>query len=226
MEFGLSAIIHKNYSTNINTFEDLIQQTDIPYGVKKLGANLPLFTDDPLVSKMYAYLDSHPSSLVNGEKEGVKRVKTSKYAFITESPFNEYVANRDCDLTVIDDNRQHFKYEYAIALQIGSKYHNLMSNALRHLKKTGKLQDLKDKYWKSDNCVITVDENDESVTQLDNSLDDSNASEVHSREQRDDKKSKKSEKLKKKKNSSVNLNHSSFLLLYSIFFIVSSNQYL
>ncbi len=117
----------------MTSFKDLSEQSEIVYGVKKVGANLPLFHESPVISKMYQYMDSHPSSFVSGEKEGIKRVKTSKYAFITESTFNEYVINRDCDLTVIDDKQKNFKFElvmirfYRIGIGIESKCMKIIS---------------------------------------------------------------------------------------------------
>jgi hypothetical protein len=189
MKFGLSALIHKDNIGNMTSFKDLSEQSEIVYGVKKVGANLPLFHESPVISKMYQYMDSHPSSFVSGEKEGIKRVKTSKYAFITESTFNEYIIDRDCDLTVIDDKQKNFKFEYAIALRKGLPQKNVINNVLRHLKKSGKLDELKDKYWKSDKCL----NNGNGINGTHQSY-HQNAAELHSREVRDDKKKKKKSK--------------------------------
>ena len=137
----------------MTTFKDLADQSEVAYGVKKYGANLPLFHDGPVVTKMFNYMDANPSTFVKGEKEAVNRVKTSKYAFITEAPFNEYIVNRDCELTVIDDKQKNFQFEYAIAMRKDLIERYVISDALKHMKKNGILDQLKDKYWKTDKCV-------------------------------------------------------------------------
>src|SRR5699024_4897855 len=95
----------------------------------------------------------HPSVFVAGEREGVEKVKRERYAFIAESPFVEYVVQRDCSLAAIDDRRKHFQFEYAIAVPQGSPLKNRFSKAIRALRKSGRLAELKDKYWKSDKCL-------------------------------------------------------------------------
>lgn len=135
------------YGNHIRTFKDLSEQTAIPYGVKKHGSNLPLFHDSPVVAKMYSFMDTHPSVFVEGEREGLHRVKTERYAFITESPFVEYVVQRDCDLVAIDDRRKHFEFEYAIAVPKGSPLKDRFSDAIRKLQNEGQLRALKEKYW-------------------------------------------------------------------------------
>ncbi|CAG2174718.1 unnamed protein product, partial [Oppiella nova] len=154
MRWGLSGLVRKDISHNISSFEDLSQQTALDFGVKKFGANLPLIHSSDVISKMYNYWDNSPNSYVFGtDEEGVKRVKASDYVFITEHPFNEYVVNRDCDLTVIPDKDRHFEFEYAIAMRKDLLFKNVISNAIKHLETIGKLAKLKDKYWKSDKCL-------------------------------------------------------------------------
>ncbi|KAI2811080.1 hypothetical protein RDWZM_002109 [Blomia tropicalis] len=155
MEFGLSALVRKEFVSDgrIRSFKDLSEQTELKYGVKKVGANLPLFHNSPVVAKMYSFMDTHPSVFVSGEREGVEKVKREKYAFIAESPFVEYVVQRDCSLAAIDDRRKNFQFEYAIAVPLNSPLKNRFSKAIRQLKRNGRLQELKDKYWKSDKCI-------------------------------------------------------------------------
>jgi hypothetical protein len=153
MKFGLSALIRKDYVGDMKSFKDLSEQSVIAYGVKKTGANLPLFHDSPVVTKMYNYMDANPNTFVRGEKEAIQRVKSNRYAFITEGPFNEYVINRDCDLTAVDDKQKNFQFEYAIAMRKDLLQRYAIADALRQMKRSGKLDELKDKYWKSDKCV-------------------------------------------------------------------------
>ena len=149
LQFGLAALVRRDVwnSAKFRNFKELSEQTSIKYGVKKYGANLPLFHNSPVVAKMYSFMDTHPSVFVEGEKEGVQKVKRERYAFIAESPFVEYVAQRDCDLVAIDDKRKHFQFEYAIAVPRNSSLKNRFSKALRELRHSGRLLELKNKYW-------------------------------------------------------------------------------
>lgn len=149
MDYGLSALVRRDVlqGHNIRNFKDLSEQTSISYGVKKHGANLPLFHDSPVVAKMYSYIDTHPSVFVEGEREGLLKVKREKYAFITESTFAEYVVQRDCDLLAIDDRRKHFQFEYAIAVAKNSPLKDRFSKAIRQLRQSGRIKELKQKYW-------------------------------------------------------------------------------
>ena len=102
---------------------------------------------------MYNYWDLNVNAYVFGtDEDGVKRVKTSKYAFITEQPCAEYVVNRDCDLTLIEDKDGLFDFGYAIAVRKGLAFKNVISEAIRHLENNGRIRNLKDKYWKTNRC--------------------------------------------------------------------------
>src|SRR5690625_5958899 len=83
-------------------------------------------------------MDTQPSAFVADEKSGVQRVKTDRYAFIAESPFVEYIVQRDCDLVAIDDRRKHFQSEYAIAIPKGSPLKARFSKAIYRLQRLGK----------------------------------------------------------------------------------------
>ena len=104
---------------------------------------------------MYNYGDLNVNAYVFGtDEDGVKRVKTSKYAFITDRPFAEYVVNRECDLTLIEDRDGLFDFGYAIAVRKGLAFKNVISEAIRHLENNGRIRNLKDKYWKINRCNI------------------------------------------------------------------------
>lgn len=160
LEYGLAALVSKEHllpgavAASIRNFKDLSEQTALAYGVKRLGANLPLFHSSATVAKMYSFMDTHPSVFVADEREGVEKVKSGlRYAFIAESPFIEYVVQRDCSLAAIDDRRKHFQFEYAIAVKAGSPLRARFNKALWKLKKAGRVQELKEKYWRSDKCI-------------------------------------------------------------------------
>ncbi|UXI20877.1 hypothetical protein NH340_JMT06820 [Sarcoptes scabiei] len=151
LEFGMAALIRREildrFGPEIQSFKELSEQTAIKYGVKRSGANLPLFHDSPVVAKMYSFMDTHPSVFVDGERDGLHRVKTERYAFIAESTFIEYVVERDCDLVAIDDRRKNFQFSYAIAVAKGSPLKDRFSKAIHLLKSNGSIAELRNKYW-------------------------------------------------------------------------------
>ncbi len=55
--------------------------------------------------------------------------------------------DQNCDLTVIDAENEYYPREYAIALQKLSPHLESFNKAIRELKQTGKLEELKRKYW-------------------------------------------------------------------------------
>ncbi len=60
---------------------------------------------------------------------------------------NEYAMDQSCDLTVIDDEKEKYPREYAIGLQKLSPHMKSFNKAIRQLKETGKLEELKRRYW-------------------------------------------------------------------------------
>lgn len=159
MDFGLAALVRRevldSLGYTIKSFKDLSEQTELRYGVKRTGANLPLFHDSAVVKRMYSFMDTHPSVFVSGEREGLAKVRNEKYAFIVESPFAEYVVQRDCALLAIDDRRKNFQFEYAILLPKGSPWKSQIDRALIKLKRRGVLRALKNKYWRTTQCAHT-----------------------------------------------------------------------
>jgi len=56
-------------------------------------------------------------------------------------------------LAAIDDKQKNFQFEYAIAMRKDLLQRYAIADALRQMKRSGKLDELFDKYWKSDKCV-------------------------------------------------------------------------
>lgn len=73
------------------------------------------------------------------------RARRGNYAFLGESMTIEYEVQRDCQLTQLG----HFLQEqnYAIALPLNSPYRSVLSQAILHLRDTGKLTLLKHRWW-------------------------------------------------------------------------------
>jgi hypothetical protein len=150
MSDGISALIKKSNLGRIKNLEDLIRQSRIKYGLIK---EKPYFaylnkSKDPIIRKIIDHINNHPEFVVHYREEALSRVKFSEYAFIAKSTINEYIADSDCNYTVINGNN-FFRQYYAIALPKGSKYLTKFNNALKILETTGKLNKLRDKYWRS-----------------------------------------------------------------------------
>jgi len=148
MSYGISALIKKSNLGPIKTFEDLIQQTRLKYGLLRDGFDNFKQTNNPIIRKIVFYIKNNTDAQVYSREEALNRVKNSKYAFIAESTFNEYIADNDCNLTVINGH-QIYQRDYAIALRKGSPYLTRFNNALKILQRNGKLNQLKQKYWRT-----------------------------------------------------------------------------
>lgn len=88
--------------------------------------------------------------------EGVARVIKEKgnYAFMMESVPMEYQTNRECSLTQVGELLD--SKGYGIALPINSPYRKAFSEQILKLSESGVLNDLKNKWWKSD--IVCDDE--------------------------------------------------------------------
>jgi hypothetical protein len=153
MKLGLSALIHKSNIRKMKSFKDLSKQKNIKYGIFNDSKTISLFYEstNSIISRMYFFMMKNKSELVSDLSEGIDLVKNTKYAFIQESPANEFIAANDCDLTIIHDKMDYFKKEYAIAVATDSLYLKKFNNAIKKLEKNGFLAQLKQKYWKN-NC--------------------------------------------------------------------------
>ena len=53
----------------------------------------------PTYERMWNFMSSaKPSVFVNSTKEGMRRVRQGKFAYLLESTMNEYITQRDCSL--------------------------------------------------------------------------------------------------------------------------------
>lgn len=135
----------------IESAEDLAKQTTIKYGCVSGGATCSFFRDSNFSTyhRMWTQMQAaEPSVYENSNKEGVKRVKTSKrlYAFLMENTGIEYEMERDCDLRQVGgwlDSKG-----YGIAMPVNSPYRTAISGAVLKMQEDGKLHKLKEKWWK------------------------------------------------------------------------------
>ncbi len=90
-------------------------------------------------------MSSNPSVFVRSADEGIARVRNGSYAYLMESPQNEYERQRDCELMQIGgllDTKG-----YGIGTPPGSPWRDIISNAILQLEETGDLQELYTKWW-------------------------------------------------------------------------------
>ncbi|KAK7907724.1 hypothetical protein WMY93_016336 [Mugilogobius chulae] len=151
-----SELMPKALSTRIvggSGADDLAKQTKIPYGVVEDGSTMTFFkkTKISTYDKMWEFMNSRRSSvMVQNVEEGIQRVLTSDYAFLTESTTIEFVTQRNCNLTQIGgliDSKA-----YGVGTPMGSPYRDKITIAILQLQEEGKLHMMKEKWWRGNGC--------------------------------------------------------------------------
>ncbi|XP_064079193.1 glutamate receptor ionotropic, kainate 2-like isoform X3 [Macrobrachium nipponense] len=135
----------------IESAEDLAKQTKIKYGSMGGGSTYTFFSTSkvPTYQRMFSFMESQtPSVYTKNNDEGVKRVQKSDglYAYMMESSSIEYITERYCDLTQVGGPLD--SKSYGIALPPGSPYTHAISGAILSLQESGKLQELRTRWWK------------------------------------------------------------------------------
>ncbi|XP_014272498.1 glutamate receptor ionotropic, kainate 2 isoform X2 [Halyomorpha halys] len=141
----------------IENVEDLANQNKIKYGLLKKGSSANFFKNSnvSLYQKIWSQMESaHPSVFTSDNDEGVERVLRGNraYAFFMESTTIEYQKEKHCSLMQVGgllDSKG-----YGIAMPFNSPYRIAISGSVLKMQESGKLQQLKDKWWKNqkDKC--------------------------------------------------------------------------
>ncbi|XP_045499036.1 glutamate receptor ionotropic, kainate 2-like [Colias croceus] len=137
---------------SIKSAEDLAMQTKIKYGTVVGGSTSSFFkrSNVSTYQRMWAAMESaRPSVFVKNNDEGVERVLKGKrsYAFLMESTAIEYQLERHCDLMQVGgllDSKG-----YGIAMPFDSFYRTAVDNAVLKLAESGRLVELKNKWWQA-----------------------------------------------------------------------------
>ncbi|KAH9418715.1 hypothetical protein DERP_004041, partial [Dermatophagoides pteronyssinus] len=118
--------------------------------------------------RMFEFMKSRPHVFMAKNEDGRKRVERGNYAYLMESASIEYIIERNCNLTQIGgllDTKG-----YGIATRKRSKYRNLLSEAILKLQESGRLLELKEKWWKQKKgggqCIDDAKKSSSSVTAL------------------------------------------------------------
>ncbi|CAH0713965.1 unnamed protein product, partial [Brenthis ino] len=136
---------------SIKSAEDLAMQTKIKYGAVTGGSTSSFFkrSNHSTYQRMWAAMESaRPSVFVKNNNEGLERVLKGKrgYAFLMESTAIEYQLERNCNLMQVGgllDSKG-----YGIAMPFYSSYRTAVDNAVLKLAESGKLVELKNRWWK------------------------------------------------------------------------------
>ncbi|XP_057212986.1 glutamate receptor ionotropic, delta-2 isoform X3 [Triplophysa rosa] len=145
---------------SIQSLQDLAKQTDLPYGtvldsavyeqVRSKGMNP--FERDPMYSQMWRMINRTGGADNNVEesKEGIRKVKYGRFAFVWDAAVLEYVAinDEDCSLYTVSNNVA--DRGYGIAMQHGSPYRDIFSQRILELQQNGDMDILKLKWWPRD----------------------------------------------------------------------------
>ncbi|CAB3407428.1 unnamed protein product [Caenorhabditis bovis] len=139
--------------TPIENADDLVAQTKIKYGSLGGGSTMSFFKESKIETyeRMWQVMSSQPGLLVQSSAEGIKKVKTSDYAYLMESSMLEYAVERDCELMQIGGLID--QKGYGIGLPKGSPYRELISTAILRLQEKTELTELKEKWWKDKSVV-------------------------------------------------------------------------
>ncbi|XP_050526874.1 glutamate receptor ionotropic, kainate 2-like isoform X2 [Daktulosphaira vitifoliae] len=153
----------------IKRVEDLDKQSAIKYGCV-LGQSTAGFFENSnvnLYKKMWSVMETYGDTvMMSDNNQGVDRVKKEReaYAFFMESSTIEYEVKRNCDLTEVGswlDNKA-----YGIALPFNAPHRTAFSMAVLKLSESGKLMELKNKWWTMGDGQ-TCPEQQEDSTELD-----------------------------------------------------------
>ncbi|CAK1555311.1 unnamed protein product [Leptosia nina] len=136
---------------SIKSAEDLAMQTKIKFGTVGGGSTYFFFkrSNVSTYQRMWTAMESaRPPVFVKNNDEGVERVFKGKrqYAFLMESTAIEYQLERGCDFVQVGgllDSKG-----YGIAMPFFSSYRTAVDNAVLKLAESGKLVELKNRWWK------------------------------------------------------------------------------
>jgi len=140
-------------SSPVNSAEDLAKQTKIKYGTYCCGSTNSFFRGStiPTYQKLNAFMESaKPSVYTSGNSAGIDRVmkEDGLYAFFMEAAAIEYHIERTCELRQLGgllDSKG-----YGIALPKDSPYTSAISQGVIKLIETGKVLEIKKKWWEKE----------------------------------------------------------------------------
>jgi len=129
---------------------DLASQNRIKYGTVKGGSTEAFFRDSKsdIYKRIWAGMTNNENAFVKNSEDGIERVikEEGNYAFFAESTVVDYVTKRRCQTKQVGgllDSKS-----YGIGLPKDSPYYEPINRALLQLQESGRLRELKEKWWK------------------------------------------------------------------------------
>ncbi|KAM7533984.1 hypothetical protein Aperf_G00000111088 [Anoplocephala perfoliata] len=138
-------------SNPIQSYEDLVRQSKVKYGVIKSGSTRNFFEQSSIkiFQQMWKFMEANPDALAPTVKDGVDKVINSKkdYAFILESTMNEYFNQRKpCTTVKVGPNLDSGK-GYGVATPPGSDLRDRLNLAVLELKEMDWIDQLYRLWW-------------------------------------------------------------------------------
>ncbi|XP_033743401.1 glutamate receptor 2-like isoform X2 [Pecten maximus] len=137
--------------TSIKSADDLAKQTEIEYGTYMGGATERFFKESrvSVYKKMWLYMRANEDRvMVMKNSIGIDKVRNSKgkYAFLLESPLNNYQGQKKpCNTMKVGENLD--SKGYGIATPLYSPLRKKLNLVVLRLREEGELHKLEQKWW-------------------------------------------------------------------------------
>ncbi|CAH1176214.1 unnamed protein product [Phaedon cochleariae] len=138
--------------TNLKELVDNAESKEIIIGAKAGGATETFFRDkyvaDPTsdFGKAWVIIEKYKDQIkIPDNKDGVAQAQKGHYAFFMEDTSIEYETQRKCDLNQVGGKLD--EKGYGIAMRRNSSYRHSLSTAILILQNSGKIGDIKRKWW-------------------------------------------------------------------------------
>eukprot|EP00918_Siedleckia_nematoides_P028902 GHVU01062138.1.p1 GENE.GHVU01062138.1~~GHVU01062138.1.p1 ORF type:complete len:282 (-),score=50.97 GHVU01062138.1:2317-3117(-) len=158
MKTSLTAIMLPETANKVKTLEDLINQTDIEFGIVEDGSTKHQFTSsrDKTYANMWSQMAGKEDSVfVKSIGEGIKKVKESagSYIFISDNPVLEYEAwHSDCALVTKWKFLERKGYGLA-ASKTDLTLIKDINEALDEFESNGEMKKLRNRWWNVATCA-------------------------------------------------------------------------
>jgi len=155
MNTGVSILYSKagQQAYGIHSVEDLLRNPDIKFGWVKGGSTHYFLASStlPTIRRIWRAGNTN-EDLMSNNKAGMEKVlrDNGKFAFLMEKKSIEYYAQNNCQFIHIGGLLN--ERNYAIAMPKNSPYQSKINDALMTLQQNGKLQALKNKWWRDYTC--------------------------------------------------------------------------
>ncbi|XP_018324825.1 glutamate receptor ionotropic, kainate 2-like [Agrilus planipennis] len=153
--------------SSVKELAEKAERSGIKYGAKAGGATAKFFetSENPYYKKIWEYMASHPEDMPKENIDGVERAEREKYAFFMESTSIEYEIQRHCNLSQVGGKLD--EKGYGIAMRKNSSYRHILSTAVLKLQESGKITELKRKWWEERGAQCTGEEASQEAPPLD-----------------------------------------------------------